>query len=96
MNRVFCIFLLIFCEAANHFVAVCKILVVKGIVLVVKGLNKNQFVCNLRPVNWTRKADNVVLCIQHGIKKGGKDQNQYNQVPHLTQDTKRESNKHTN
>ena len=44
---MFCIFLLIFCEAVNHFVAVRKILVVKGIVLVVKGLNKNQFVYNL-------------------------------------------------
>ena len=39
MNRMFCIFLFIFCEVANHFVAVCKIYVVKGTVLVVEGLN---------------------------------------------------------
>ena len=39
MNKMFCIFLFIFCEVANHFVAVRKIGVAKGIVLVVEGLN---------------------------------------------------------
>ena len=39
MNRMFCIFLFIFCELANHFVAVHKIWVVNGIVIVVEGLN---------------------------------------------------------
>ena len=34
MNKMFA-----FCEVANHFVAVRKILVAKGIVLVVEGLN---------------------------------------------------------
>ena len=38
MNKMFCIFLFIFCEVANHFVAVRKIWAVKGIVLVVEGV----------------------------------------------------------
>ena len=36
---MFCIFLFIFCEVANHFVSVRKIRVVKGIVPVAEGLN---------------------------------------------------------
>ena len=50
MNRMFCIFLFIFCEVANHFVAVGKIWVVKGIVLEVEGLNIINFYAIYDPV----------------------------------------------
>ena len=36
-----------------------------------------------------------VLCIQYESKKVAMIRNRYNQVPHLTQDTKWESNNHT-
>ena len=36
----------------------------------------------------------VLLCVQYESKKGAKIRNRYNQVPHLTQDTKWESNNH--
>ena len=88
--------MLIFCEVANHFVAVCKIWVVKGIVLVVECLNIINFLCNLWPGHWTRTTDiYIVLSVQYEGKKGGKIRNRYNQVPHLIQDTKWENNNRT-
>ena len=74
MNRMFCIFLFIFCEVANHFVAVRKIWVVRGIVLVVEGLNIINFYAIYDPVTGTEQPIYVVLCVQYESKKGGKDQ----------------------
>ena len=56
MNRMSCIFLFIFCEVANHFEAVRKIGVVKGIVLVVKGLNIINLNVFYDPVTGPEKA----------------------------------------
>ena len=64
MNRLSCIFLFIFCEVANHFVAVCKIGVVKGIVLVVEGLNIINLYAFYDPVTGPEKLLYVVLCVQ--------------------------------
>ena len=74
MNRMFCTFLFIFCEVANHFVAVRKIKVVKGIVLVVEGLNIINLYASYDPVPGPEQPINVVLCVQYESKKGGKDQ----------------------
>ena len=71
---MFCIFLFIFCEVANHFVAVHKILVVNGIFLVVKGLNIINLYAIYDPVTGTEQPIYVVLCVQYESKKGGKDQ----------------------
>ena len=65
MNGRFCIFLFIFCEVANHFVAVRKILVVKGIVLVVKGLNIINLYAIYDPVTGLEQPIYVVLCVQY-------------------------------
>ena len=59
-----CIFLLIFCEVANHFVAVREIWVVKGIVSVVEGLN----IINLYAIDVSvtgQQPKYVVLCVQY-------------------------------
>ena len=61
MNRMFCIFLFIFCELANHFIAVHKILEVKGIVLVVKGLNIINMYAIYDPVTGPEQPIYVVL-----------------------------------
>ena len=74
MKRMFCIFLFIFCEVANHFVAVRKILVVNGIFLVVKGLNIINLYAIYDPVTEKEQPIYVVLCVQYESKKGGKDQ----------------------
>ena len=74
MNRMFCIFLFTFCEVANHFVAVREFWVVKGIVLVVKGLNIIILNAIYDPVTGSEQPIYVVLCIQYENKKGGKDQ----------------------
>ena len=95
MNRMFYIFLFIFCEVANHFVAVRKILVVKGIVLVVEGLNIINLYPVYDPVTGSEQPIYVELCVRYDSKKGAKIRNQYNQVPHLTQDTKWKSNNYT-
>ena len=92
---MFCIFLFIFCEVESHFVAVRKILVVKGIVLVVKGLYLINLYAIYDPATGPEQPIYVVLCVQYGSKKGVKIRNRYNQVPYLTQDTKWESNNHT-
>ena len=60
---MFCIFLFIFCEVANHFVAVRKILVVNGIVLVVEGLNVIFLYAVYDPVTGPEQPIYVVLCI---------------------------------
>ena len=74
MNRMFCIFLFIFCEAANNFVAVRKICVVKGIVLVVEGLYIINLYAIYEPVTGPEQPIYVVLCVQYESKKGGKYQ----------------------
>ena len=74
MNRMFCIFLFIFCEVANHFVAVCKIWVVKGIVLVVEGLNIINLYAIFDAVTGLEQPIYVVLYIQYENKKWTKDQ----------------------
>ena len=74
MRRMFCIFLFIFCEVANHFVVVRKIWVVKGIVLVVEGLNIINLYAIYDPVTGPEQPVYVVLCVQYESKKGGKDQ----------------------
>ena len=74
MIRMFYIFLFIFCEVANHFVAVRKIGVVKGIVLVVEGLNIINLYAIYDPVTGPEQLIYVVLCGQYENKKGGKDQ----------------------
>ena len=63
-----------FCEVANHFVAVRKILVVKGIVLVVEGLNIINLYAIYDQVTGPEQPIFVVLCVQYESKKGGKDQ----------------------
>ena len=62
MNRMPCIFLFTFCEVANHFVAVRKLSVVKGIVLVVEGLNIINLYAIYDPVTEPEKSIYVVLC----------------------------------
>ena len=74
MNRMFCIVLFIFCEVANHFVAVRKIWVVKGIVPVVKGLNIISVYAIDDRVTGPEQPVYVVLCVQNESKKWGKDQ----------------------
>ena len=71
MNRMFCIFVFIFCEGANHFVAVPKIWVVKGIVLVVESLNTTNLYAIYDPVTGPEQPIYVVLCVQYESKKGG-------------------------
>ena len=68
------IFLLIFCEVANHFVAVRKSWVVKGIVLVVEGLNIINLYAIYDPVTGPEEPIYVVVCVQYESKKGTKDQ----------------------
>ena len=74
MNRMFCIFLFIFCQVAKHFVAVRKISVVKGIVLVVEGLNIINLYVIYDPVTGPEQPIYVVLCVQYESKKEDKDQ----------------------
>ena len=95
MNRMFCIFLFIFCKVANHFVAVHKIQVVKDIVPVVECLNIINLYAFYDPATGPEQQIYVVLWVQYERKKGGKDQERFNQVPHLTQNTKWECNNHT-
>ena len=71
---MFCIFLFIFCEVANHFIAVRKILVVKGIVLVVEGLNIINLYAIYDPVTGPEQPIYVALREQYESKKGGKYQ----------------------
>ena len=63
MNILFCIFLFIIREVANHFVAVREILVVKGIVLVVEGLNIINLFAIYDPVTGIEEPIYVVLCV---------------------------------
>ena len=72
-NRIFCIFLF-FCEVENHFVAVRKMLVFKGIVLVFEGLNIINLYAIYDLVTGPEQPIYVVLCVQYESKKGGKDQ----------------------
>ena len=75
MNRIFCIFLFFFfCEVANHFVAVRKIWVVNGIVLVVDGLNLINLYAIYDPVTGPEQLIYEAQCEQYESKKGGKDQ----------------------
>ena len=71
---MFCIFMFIFCEVANHFVAARKIRVVKGIILVVEGLNITHLYAIYDPVTGPDESIYVVLCVQYESKKGDKDQ----------------------
>ena len=71
---MFCIFVFIFCEVANHFVAVRKICVVKGIVLEVEGLNIINLYAIYDRDTGSEQPIYVVLCIQYKSKKGDKDQ----------------------
>ena len=84
-----------FCEVVNHFLTVRKIKVAKGIVLVVEGLNIINLYAIYDPVTGPDQPIYVILCLQYESKKGAKIRKRYNQVPHLTQDTKWESNNHT-
>ena len=68
----FAYFCLFFCEVANHFIAVRKILVVKGIVLVVEGINIINLYAIYDPVTGPEQPIYVVLCKQLESKKGGK------------------------
>ena len=74
MNRMFCIFLLIFCEVANHLIAVRKILVVKGILLVVEGLNIINLYAIYDPFTGPEQPIYVVLPEQYESRKGSKYQ----------------------
>ena len=62
-----------FSEVANHFVAVRKIGVVKGIELVVEGLNKINLYAIYDPVTRPEQPIYVVLCVQYEAKNEGKD-----------------------
>ena len=73
MNKMFCIFLFIFCEVANIFVAVRKISVVKAIVLVVEGLYIINLYAIYDPVTGSEQPIYVVLCVEYETKNGGKD-----------------------
>ena len=84
MNRMFCIFLFIFCEVANLFLAVGKICVVKGIVLEVEDLNIINLNAIYYPVTGPEQPVYVVLCLQYESKKGAKIRNRDNQAPYLT------------
>ena len=64
----------------------------KGIVLVVEGLNIINLYAIYDPVTEPEQPIYIVLCVQHEIKNGAKFMNRNNQVPHLTQDTKWDSN----
>ena len=64
----------------------------KGIVLVVESLNIINLYAIYDPVTGPEQPIYVVLCIQYETKNGDKDLNRNNQVPHLTQDTKWDSN----
>ena len=95
MNRMFCIFLFISWEVANHFAAVRTIWVVKGIVLVVEGLNIK--IC-MQSMTWPLEQNRRYMkyyAYSMKVRKGANIRNRYNQVPHLTQDTKWESKNHT-
>ena len=63
-----------FCVVANHFIAVCKILVVKGIVLVVENLNIINLYAIYDPVTGPEQPIYVVLREKYESKKGGKYQ----------------------
>ena len=62
MNTTFCIYLFIFCEIANHFVAVRKIWVVTGIVLAVEGLNIINLYAIYDPFTGPEQLLYVLLC----------------------------------
>ena len=81
-----------FFEVANHFVAVRKILVAKDIVLVVEGLNIINLYAIYDLVTGPEQPIYVVLCVQYETKNGVKLIHRNSQVPHLTQDTKWDSN----
>ena len=55
------------------YVAVRKICVVKGIVLVVEGLNIINVYANYDQVTGPEQPIYVVLCVQYETKNGGKD-----------------------
>ena len=74
MNRMFCIFLFIFCLVAKHSVAVRKIWVDKGIVLVVEGLNIINLYAIYDPVTGQEQPIYIVRCVQYESKKVDKDQ----------------------
>ena len=65
MNRKFCIFLFIFCEVANHFVALCKILSSQWHLTVVEGLNITILYAINDPVTGPKQSIYVVLCVHH-------------------------------
>ena len=71
---MFCIFLFIFCEVANHFIAVRKILVVNGILQVVEGPNIIKLYAIYDPVTGPEQLIYVVLRQQYESKKGGEYQ----------------------
>ena len=64
----------------------------KGIVLVVEGLNIINLYAIYDPVTRPEQQIYIVLCVQYETKNGAKFMNRNNQVPHLTQDTKWDSN----
>ena len=74
MNRMFCILLFIFCQIANYCVAVRKIWVVNGIVLIVEGQNMINLYAIYGPVFGPEQPIYVLLCVQYESKKGDKDQ----------------------
>ena len=65
MNTMFCIFLFVFCQVANHSVAVCKIWVDKDIVLVVEGLNIINLYAIYDPVTGPEQPIYVGICVQY-------------------------------
>ena len=64
----------------------------KGIVLEVEGLNIFNLYAIYDLVAGPEQPIYVVLCVQYETKNGEKIMNRNNQVPHLTQDTKWDSN----
>ena len=65
----------------------------KGIVLVVEGLNIINLYTIYDPVTGPEQLIYVVLCVQYETKNGGKDHElKQSSTTHLTQDTKLDCN----
>ena len=70
MNRMFCIFLFIFCEVANHFEAVHKILCSQGHCNIeVQGLNIINLYVIYDRVSGPEQPIYVVLCVEYESKR---------------------------
>ena len=74
INRMFCIFLFIFCEVANHFCSCTQNLTSQGHCISSQGSKYNQFIATYDSVTGPEQLMYVVLYVQYESKKGGKDQ----------------------